>query len=61
MSPVLKLKKHDEKKEREFTLRCHLEYTPEQRIHMMLELSKRGFVMAGKYAAKKTYRIIQRS
>ena len=61
MSPILKIKGHNEAKERDFELRHQLSLTPEQRISMMLEVSKRILIMAHKYATRKTYRIIQRS
>ena len=60
MSPLLKIKGHNEAKERDFELNYQLSLTPEQRIHMMLEVSKRYLIMAKKYAARKTLRIIQR-
>lgn len=61
MSPILKIRGNDEKKEREFTLRCNLMLSVDERIYKMLEVSKRIQIIAKKYAARKTYRIIQRS
>jgi hypothetical protein len=60
MSPMLKIKGHNEKKERDFELNYQLSLTAEQRIENMLEISKRILIMARKYATRKTYRIIQR-
>lgn len=60
MSPILKIKGHNEAKERDFELNYQLSLTPEQRISIMLELSKQILIMARKYATRKTYRIIQR-
>lgn len=60
MSPMLKIKGHDEKKEMDFDLRYQLSLTVEQRIHGMLDLSKNLQILAKKYATRKTYRIIQR-
>ncbi len=61
MSPMLKLDKDDEEKERDFDLRFRLSCTPDQRIRMMLDVSKLSFTLAKQYATRKTYRIIQRS
>lgn len=61
MAALLKIEGHDEERERDFELRCELEYTPEQRVHRMLVISRRVLIMAKKYATRKTYRIIQRT
>ena len=38
--PVLKLKEHDEEKERKFTLDCQLKMTPEERFRMLFEKAR---------------------
>lgn len=61
MNSLLKVKGHDEEQERDFDLRHALTLTPEQRVHAMLELSRRVLKLAKQYETRKTYRIIQRT
>ncbi len=58
--PMLKLEKDDPQKELEFEVACSLKYTPAQRIHKLLVLSKQVLKLANKYENKKSTQIIKR-
>lgn len=58
--PMLKLAKHDPKKELEFEVSCALAYSPDQRIHKLIILTKEMLKLAGKYEDRKTSQIIKR-
>lgn len=58
--PILKLKKHDPKKELEFEIECSLKYSVSQRMHRILSLSEEILKLAKKYENRKTTQIIKR-
>jgi len=61
MCAVLKLKKHDEKKEIEFELKYLLSLTTRQRFEMMLKKSEEMKKLLEKSGHRKTSEIIKRT
>lgn len=59
--PILKLSKHDPKKELEFDVRCHLELSVEQRLKMLWLLSLDTLKLAKLYAPRKALTIVKRT
>ena len=61
MSPILKLKKHDEKKEIQFELRFLLGLSTKERFNMMINKSREARKLLGKNGYRKTTQIIKRT
>lgn len=57
---ILKLDKHDEKREIEFDVSCNLKFTPAQRWRQIINLSKMILKMASQYETRRTPQIIKR-
>ena len=60
MSPVLKLREHDEKKEILFELKYQLSLTTRQRFEMMMKKSKEIKDLLEKSGHRKPFEIIKR-
>ena len=61
MSPVLKLREHDEKKEILFELKYQLSLTTRQRFEMMMRKSKEIKDLLEKSGHRKPFEIIKRT
>jgi hypothetical protein len=61
MSPVLKLDKHDEKKEIEFEIKYLMSLATRQRFEMMLNKTQEIKRLLEKSGHRKTFEIIKRS
>jgi hypothetical protein len=61
MCPILKLKKHNEKKEIEFELKYLLSLTTRQRFEMMFKKSKEMRELLEKSGHRKSFEIIKRT
>ncbi|MEW6608024.1 MAG: hypothetical protein AB1414_11335 [bacterium] len=61
MSPILKLNKDNEKKEREFELKYFLSLTTRQRFEMMFKKSKEMRELLEKSGYRKPFEIIKRT
>lgn len=61
MSPILKLNKHDEKKELLFELKYQLSLTTRQRFEMMFKRTEELKRLMGKNGSGKTFQIIKRA
>jgi hypothetical protein len=58
--PVLKLKKHNEKKEIEFELKYLMSLTTKQRFEMMFEKSRQMAALLRKNGRRKTPKVVKR-
>ena len=61
MSPMLKIKGHNEKKEMDFELRHQMTLTTQERFDAMLSLSMELIKLAIKHGYSKTPKIVKRT
>jgi len=61
MSPVLKIKGHDEAKERDFELRHQMTLTTQERFEAMILFSIELIKLARRHGYRKTPKIIKRT
>ncbi len=61
MSPILKLKRHDEKKEIQFELRYLLSLSTKERFNMMINKSREVRKLLGENGYRRTTQIIKRT
>lgn len=61
MSPILKLKRHDEKKEIQFELRFLLSLSTKERFNMMINKSMEARKLLGENGYRRTTQIIKRT
>lgn len=61
MSPVLKLKNHNEEKELIFELKYQMSLTTRQRFEMMFKRTEELRKLMGKSGSRKTVQIIKRT
>ena len=61
MSPILKLKRHDEKKEIQFELRFLLSLSTKERFNMMINKSREARKLLGENGYRRTTQIIKRT
>ena len=61
MSPVLKIKGHDEEKERDFELKHQITLTTQERFEAMILFSIELIKLARRHGYRKTPKIIKRT
>lgn len=61
MCPILKLSKHDEKKEIEFELNYQMSLTTRERFEMMFQKTKEMIRLLEKHGHRKSFEIIKRT
>ncbi|MFH1829414.1 MAG: hypothetical protein ABH871_01385 [Pseudomonadota bacterium] len=61
MSPVLKLKDHDEEKERDFNIRHQMTLTTQERFEAMISFSIQLIKLAKRHGYRQTPKIIKRT